>query len=674
MKRLITTLLWALLLPLAGMAQLAPQYYTPNQQFQIPPFNYAGWNNSINQNWVSLDNIFSGITPTRWKPKLAVGESLIVTDSNGNPLFTVNQNGTVIVNGALTCTGSPCGNGATGSTALPAFSLATGSYTAAQSLTLTSAGNTISWCTASTGSCNPNTNYTGAITVNASETLCANAHNSLSGFSATVCTSYVIGAGTGGTGGTGGGTGTDPGTNIGTVARTGILTNGSIPFKTCYVGSSVCSGGVGSQAPSSPPQRTAGLSTPNASTGTANAVASMSVSTPAPQPTFTAALWTTTGGGIGTDSTSTNWYRDFYVKTAMPAGHTHFEFDTYAFDDGWDWMWGTQCNNTSNLIQYDNQLPSWITIQVPCSALYDGNWHHIKQTFHRTLAADRSCNNGGSPCQTWDTITIDGTVYAIGKTEAATSSSWTGSGGQIQMDTEPVTASSGSPATATVYIDTDIVSAGSAPSGTQGAGGAGGGTTAGTGDLDSFNFDSGTLAGMGLTAVGSCSISTTNAHSAPNSMACPAGLNYVKDTLSMTGNIIYTRQYLFLPQLGTSVATFLRLYNTNAEIFNFYIQTNGNISAFDNATSTSLPAYGGTLTTGVTHLIETYTKISATAGQVIFKLDGTTTYTSATNLNTGTAAINTVWFGQIGDTTPTGWGTWYMDNVDFDNSGWIGPI
>jgi hypothetical protein len=77
---------------------------------------------------------------------------------------------------------------------------------------------------------------------------------------------------------------------------------------------------------------------------------------------------------------------------------------------------------------------------------------------------------------------------------------------------------------------------------------------------------------------------------------------------------------------------------------------------------------------GAIHLIETFTKISPTAGQIIVKIDGTTVYTSATNLNTGNTAVDTAWFGQIGNTAPVGWGDTYMDNVDFSAVTWIGPI
>lgn len=474
-----------------------------------------------------------------------------------------------------------------------------------------------------------------------------------------------------GTGGTG--TGTLP-TGIGTVNRTGVLTDGTIAYKTCYVGSSVCSGGVGSNAPSSTPQRVAGLASPNASTGTANAVASYSLSTALAQPNFTDVLWTTTGGGLGSDSTSTNWYRAFWVKAVFPAGHTHFEFDTYDFASGWDWMWGTQCNATKNLIQYANQSSSWIDTAVPCGQLLDGNWHHIQQTFHRDLAGTNNCANGTAPCQWWDSIAIDGTVYGIGKSLPATTSTWSGSGGQIQLDTEPVSASSSSPATATVYIDTDTVTAGTAAdSGSTGPGGNGGTLTGGTGELLSYSFDSGLPSGAGITVVGSPAISTSNYHSSPNSAMFPAGNNYYEAQLSSPTNVIYTRQYLYITSLGSNANSFLRFYHSGQELFVWYISTGGVVTAYNQAALADIGT-GYTYPLGSLHLIETYTKIDPSAGQVILKIDGTVVYTSAATLNTGSATVDTMWFGQIGGTAPVGWGSTYMDNVDASALGFIGPI
>lgn len=529
-----------------------------------------------------------------------------------------------------------------------------------------------------------------------------NGYVTLSGLSSTLSSyatqTYVtnaINAAISGTSGGGGGTGGSTfDSGIGSIVRTGSMSDGTVAFKTCYITGSLCNGGVGYNPPASPPTRQAGQSTPNASTGTANAVAIYTLKTIYPKvgncftksnpyngtntpaastQCYTEALWTTTGGGLGADTTSTNWARDFWVKSSMPAGTANIEFDTYDFDGSWDYMGGTECEYGKYVIQYDNQGNGWVDTAVPCGVLYDGNWHHIQQTFHRDLASAHNCASGTAPCLWWDDIWIDGTLYVINKSLPATATTWSGSGGQIQFDLAPTSASSGSPATGTLWVDTDTVTMGLAESGDSGNPGGGGNTTSGTGELDSFNFDSGTPSSVGLTAVGSPVISTSNFHSSPNSAAFPAGNNYYQDTLSSSCSTLYSRKYIYVSSVGTNSNAFLRLYHGGAELISWYFNTVGIVTAYDQAAAADIGT-GYTMPTGAIHRVETYTKISPTAGQVILEVDGTVVYTSAPTLNTGTAAVDTVWFGQIGNTAPAGWGTTYMDNVDFSCVGWIGPI
>jgi len=435
--------------------------------------------------------------------------------------------------------------------------------------------------------------------------------------------------------------------NIATVQFTGVMTSGNYTFKTCYVGGTVCSGGVGTNAPAVTPTYLFAQNSPSAGTGTANDVGVFTLQSDVQSNCgtgcYTDALWTTSGGGLGTNSTSTNFAREFWVKDAFAPGTTNIEFDTYAFDDGWDWMWGWQCNGASHLIQYDNQGHGWINTSAVCGSLYDGNWHHVQQTMHRDLAGTNNCaaqspDTGTSPCNYYDTISIDGTVTAINKSLAASVKTWTGSGGQWQLDMDPTTASSGSPATDTLYVDTDTVQAGTAPAVT-GANGAGG-TTAGTGDLASYNFDSSTATGVGLTAVGSpVYAQTSNYHTSPDAASFPAGNNYYTALLSGPTSQIYSRQYVYISSLGTNANGFLRYYNGSAELGSWYLSlTSGVITYYNSATASNIST-GTALTTGTIHLIETYTNLSPTAGSIIVKVDGTTVYTSATNLNTGATGV-----------------------------------
>jgi hypothetical protein len=566
-----------------------------------------------------------------------------------------------------TAIGTP--TGPSSPTATPTFSPVGGTYTAAQTVMIneTTAFATVSYCANPVSSCTPNLAYSTPILVGSTETICVNALAATGGVvSSTSCSTYIIN-----TGGT-----TTTGTGIGTIIAQGYETGGSVGFKTCYVGGSVCSGGVGSITLSSVPTHTFGLNTPSANTGLANNVGDFHLETATPGASgtqFSMALWTTSGGGFGANPTATNFYVGGWVKESYPAGPSRIEMDAYEFDSNIDWMWGTQCNSDKMLIQTDNQAPSWTYTSMPCSKLYDGNYHHVEFTFHRTLAADTSCS--GMPCECWDTGTIDGVSTALNICKPATSSpGWSGSGWQFQIDGAPTTASSGSPAKYDLYCDScQFISGLAGTSGGAGSPGGGGTTTTGTGDLDSFNFDSGTTTPTGLTPVGSPVVVATKEHSSPNSAHLPSGLNYYTDTITPT-NTLYTRQYVYLNTVNGSLSdSFLRFYHGSTELFVYFFDTpSQHLTYFNQATGASVTAYATTFPTGGWHYIETYTKIDPTAGHVTVKIDGTQVYDLG-SLNTGTLPVNTVWFGNIGATAPTGWDT-YEDNVDFDDSNWIGPI
>lgn len=550
-------------------------------------------------------------------------------------------------------------------TATPTFSPVGGTYTAAQTVLIneTTAFATISYCANPVAACTPNLLYSTSIDVESTETICVNALAATGGVvSATSCNTYIIN-----TGGT-----TPTGTGIGTIIAQGYLTDGSVAYKTCsaYPGA-VCSGGVGTTVPSSNPTHAFGLNAPSANTGLANKVGDFHLETASPKPAFTEALWTTTGGGIGANPTATNFYVSGWFKVNYAAGQSRIEFDPYAFDTNLDWMFGTQCNHDNNLIQTANQSSSWTSTTAQCAKLYDGNYHHVEMTMHRTLAADTSCS-GGKPCEFWDAIGIDGVWTALNVTMPATSASgWTGSGWQWQIDGSPTTASGGTPATYDLWVDSAQFIAGLAATGTS-PGGSGGSTT-GTGDLDSFNFDSGTSTPAGLTPVGSPVVVATQEHSSPNSAHFPSGLNYYTDIINPT-NTLYTRQYVYLNTVNGSLSdSFLRFYHGTTELFVYFFDTpSQHLTYFNQATGASVTAYATTFPTGGWHYIETYTKIDPTAGHVTVKIDGTQVYDLG-SLNTGTLAVNTVWFGNIGATAPTGWDT-YEDNVDFADNGFIGPI
>jgi hypothetical protein len=227
--------------------------------------------------------------------------------------------------------------------------------------------------------------------------------------------------------------------------------------KICFIGSAQCSRGVGSHGPLGTPTMSFGLSAPHAGVGVANAVAHYHMADPN-QDVYTEVLYVNT---MGKAHQALYFSRDFYEKFLPPAGTTNLEWDLYQFDQaiGQDTMLGTQCNGHNHLIQYDNQGHGWVDTSVSCSAMMDGNWHHVHQTFHRDIADSTACS--GAPCEHWDTIQMDdGAVQNLKAALPITRTKWSTFGGQWQIDARPSSASNSAPAMYDLYVDSDTVTAG----------------------------------------------------------------------------------------------------------------------------------------------------------------------------------------------------------------------
>jgi len=84
-------------------------------------------------------------------------------------------------------------NGGSQTTTAPVITLATGTYAMPTSTTITdsTSGASILWCSATSATCTPATSYNGSITVSSAETICANATASGYSASSTVCSTYT---------------------------------------------------------------------------------------------------------------------------------------------------------------------------------------------------------------------------------------------------------------------------------------------------------------------------------------------------------------------------------------------------------------------------------------------------------------------------------------------------
>lgn len=239
-----------------------------------------------------------------------------------------------------------------------------------------------------------------------------------------------------------------------------VITSSSAAWgKTCYVGSPQCGGGVGTLTPKGTPTSAFGLNTPTASTGTANAVAHFAFQDPQAGGKYTQVLWTSLHGASTTSGSATYITADFWEKAVFAAGKSNLEFDTYLSTSGWLFMFGTQCSGANGYkIQYDNEGHGWVTTGTACPSMVDGSYHHIIAKYYRDALTSTACS--GAPCEHWISIQIDSTVTPLNVTLPATKTSWGEQlAHQFQIDGDPTTASSGSPALYDLYVDTDTLSA-----------------------------------------------------------------------------------------------------------------------------------------------------------------------------------------------------------------------
>lgn len=134
---------------------------------------------------------------------------------------------------------------------------------------------------------------------------------------------------------------------------------------------------------------------------------------------------------------------------------SNYEADMFQFDetDGIDFMWGLQCNQKRHIWQIDNQYGPWVDTAIPC-VLTPNRFHDIIFTAHR-VPGDNNCNNG-MPCEYFDTLSVDGTIYVINQTRPAVplKDGWRSRiGMQFQIDSSDRGASNVNPLTTSLYID-----------------------------------------------------------------------------------------------------------------------------------------------------------------------------------------------------------------------------
>jgi hypothetical protein len=140
-----------------------------------------------------------------------------------------------------------------------------------------------------------------------------------------------------------------------------------------------------------------------------------------------------------------------------------YEYDQFLFGkslpgngaNGWNFMFGTQCNKGSGKWEVFNQSAgSWVSRPlVPCS-MTCGAWHEIAEAAHRIAGDYTGCAGGTRPCMYYDSLTIDGVLqpnYAITEPAGPLNSTWTSNlGMQFQVD---VPSSVGTGVSFSEYLD-----------------------------------------------------------------------------------------------------------------------------------------------------------------------------------------------------------------------------
>jgi len=131
---------------------------------------------------------------------------------------------------------------------------------------------------------------------------------------------------------------------------------------------------------------------------------------------------------------ASNFMSDVWVFLDDSAFAGAYEYDIFAFNAPYEFMWGSQCRVGKEWDIWDQLHGTWIPTSAPCTLTQD-KWHHVQWWVHR-VPNDTSC--GGMPCLYYDRLGVDNvyTSFVNGKQPAGWIPGGWGndSGFQFQMD------------------------------------------------------------------------------------------------------------------------------------------------------------------------------------------------------------------------------------------------
>jgi hypothetical protein len=108
------------------------------------------------------------------------------------------------------------------------------------------------------------------------------------------------------------------------------------------------------------------------------------------------------------------------------------EYDTFAFNAPYEFMWGSECVNHGYWQVWDQLQGQWVNTPLTCN-LATG-WHRIQWFYHR-VDGDTSCD--GFPCEYYDMLNVDGnyTQFNLTYPSSPIPEGWGNTSGlQMQLD------------------------------------------------------------------------------------------------------------------------------------------------------------------------------------------------------------------------------------------------
>jgi hypothetical protein len=122
-----------------------------------------------------------------------------------------------------------------------------------------------------------------------------------------------------------------------------------------------------------------------------------------------------------------------YVSSASLSAAQALEYDFYAYNAPYRFMWGSQCVMGGDWYGWNDNSKNWIDLDLPCAIA--AGWTHIQWWGHRDPITTANCS--GMPCSYQDVIGINDVYTTVNLVTPASwlSAEWANdSGAQVQLD------------------------------------------------------------------------------------------------------------------------------------------------------------------------------------------------------------------------------------------------